>query len=559
LTIFFSDAYTLTGGGTSDNCANNVTDTKIQMSTTSDWDTFGQIGFVSSKKAALNLLPFQKDDPTDPANYLCEKITEYTCNTGSFLFDGLCYTLFPTPVNHAQADYNCQLLGGQILTIKSRKQQTFINAAFPANVAGYTQIWLDYRKITYSTSDASYRALDDTTFVFDSSGIDFTNVTPDLTDPSKNCVAMDVTQGDFNGWKTLSCFENASYICQQPQLISPALVRIIPDIQLLLPLDLYSGFMDLTMALRGNTGNMVAISTDSYLPSGLVGAAHFLGISDSYVLIDNVGILKNIRYQFGISISMWVYIDMIYDGETQVVIDARPECNTGSEIDEGFTLSLVNQLAQNIATITTNPTCAMLAQSAGTSTTTAQQQNISMVAKLCNYNVTTKCTNFISPTVFKIPVNQWIQIGFSYNAVSKRGSFFIGQNYGYYDKTSGSDVINGYFTFDSGNWLTNSSSVAVNAPIQIGSSKYDQKAFSGKISCLQWYEGPLTHPQFLYLKDCPVNVTYQGKSSLCPQGYDYYKKNCYKISLKAQDFATAEAYCTSTPGRKKVIKIYHLF
>jgi hypothetical protein len=524
------------------------------MSATNDLDTFGQLAFVSSKKAVLNLLAFQKNDPTDPGSYLCEKITEYKCGAGSVLFDGFCYTLFTTPVNHAQADYSCQLLGGQMLAVKSRKQQTFINAAFPSNVAGYTQIWLDYRKITNNISDAFFRGLDGTPFTFDSSGIDFTYANPDLTDPNKNCVVMDTTQGDFNGWKTLSCFENASYICQQPQIISPALVRIIPKMQLLLPFDLYSGFMDLTMPARGNIGNMVAISTDSHLPSGLVGAAHFLGSSDSFIRIDNVGNLKNIRYQFGISIAMWVYIDIIYDGETQVLIDARPECNTGAELDEGFTLSIVNQPAQNITTPTTNPTCSIIAQSSGPSATTVQQQNTVIVAKLCSYNFTTRCTNFISPTTFKIPMKQWVHIGFSYNAVSKLGSFFIDQNYGYYDKTTGSDVINKYFSFDSGNWLTNSSSVAVNAPIQIGSSKYDQKAFSGKISCLLWYEGPITHPQFSYLKECPVNVTYQGKSTICPPGFDYYKGNCYKISSKAQDFATAEAYCTSTPGKNFAVE-----
>jgi hypothetical protein len=512
---------------------------------------FGKIGFVSSKKAVLILFPFQKTDPTEPVNYLCEKITEYTCNNGSMLFDGLCYTLFTTTVSHAQADYNCQQQGGQLLKIQSRKQQTFINAAFPANVTGYAKIWLDYRKMTYSTSDAAFRALDDKPIVFDSSGIDFTYDVPNLSDPNKNCVVMDATQGDFNGWKTVSCFENASYICQQAQLISPSLVRIMPTTQLLLPLDLHSGFMDLAKAVRENRGNLVAISTDTYLPSGLVGAAHFLGTIDSYLQIDNAGNGKNVRSQFGISVSMWIYIDLIYDLETQVLIDARPDCTTGSEVDEGFTLSIVNQLAPSIATLTTNPTCSELALLNEPSTTTALQQDVVLVAKLCNTNFTTKCTNFISPTAFKLPTKQWTQIGFSYNAVSKLGSFFIDKNYGYYHRASGQDVIDGYFKFDSGTWLTNSSSVAVNAPIWIGSSKYDHKAFSGKVSCLQWYEGPLIHPQFADLKECPVNSTYPGKATLCPAEFVFYKKNCYKISSKPEDFVTAEVLCTSTSGSKK--------
>jgi Lectin C-type domain len=544
-----SDPPALVGGGTSDSCSNNISDTKIQMINAVSGDTFGQIGFVNPKQAVLNVAPFQKTDSTEATNYLCEKINEYTCNAGSFLFDGACYTLILNQLTHAQADYNCRLLGGQLLQIRNRKQQTFINAAFPAQTSGYVKIWLDYRKVTYNPADLSFRAADDTVFVFNSSGVDFTYSAPELNDPLKNCVAMDSTQGDFNGWKTLSCFENASFICQQPQVLSPSLVRIIPKIQLLLPLDLYSGFADLALSSRTNIANMVAISTDQYLPSGLVGAAHFLGNSDSVIRIDNGG-TKGIRSQFGISVSMWIYIDLMYDGETQVLIDARPDCISGSEVDEGFTLSLVKKYASSISSPPTNSTCSALSQMSVQSANTSVV-SVKLVAKLCTYNnSSTKCDNFISPSSYNIPVKQWTSIGFTYNAVSKLGSFFIGPNYGYYDKTVGSNVINGYFSYDSGNWLTNSSSVAVNAPIQIGSSKYGQStAFSGKLSCLQWYEGPITHPQFVYLSKCPVNNTYQGKSSLCPQGFEYYKKNCYKFATKAQDFATAEAYCTSPPGK----------
>ena len=527
----------------------------VQMApSTSSTGQFGQINFANPFKAFLNAVPFDKNDLSESTNYLCEKINEYTCNAGSFLFDGLCYTLIKNQVTHAQADRNCNLMGGQLLKIKNRKQHTFINAAFPPSSGQYSQIWLDYRKITYSTSDLSFRAIDDTTFVFDASGIDFTYAAPILTDSSMNGVVMDSSQGDFRGWRTVSCFQNASYICQQPQMLSPSLIRILPTKQLLLPLDLYSGFQDLTRSARTNIGSLVAISTDQFLQSGLVGAAHFLGRSDSFLRIDNVGSMKGIRYQFGISISMWIYIDIIYDGETQVLIDARPECITGSEVDEGFTLSLANTPVSSITSSASNPTCSSLSSASGGTATTTNNQNVVLVAKLCSYSTTTKCDTFISPSAYFIPIKQWTQIGFSYNAISKSGTFFIDQNYGYYDKISGVDALSRYFTYDSGNWLTNSSSVAVNAPIQIGSNKYQQtEAFAGKISCLQWYEGPIIQPQFLYLKQCPANMTYYpSKATLCPQGYEYYKKNCYKFSLRAQDFATAEAYCTSSPGDKKI-------
>ena len=515
-------------------------------------DHFGQICFTNPLKAYLQVTAFGNSDPTEPTNYLCEKINEYTCNNGSFLFEGLCYTLVKSLVTHAQADYNCHLMGGQILKIVNRKQQTFINAAFPASVLGYNHIWLDYRKITFNMSDLSFRAIDDSTFVFDSSGVDFTNTNdpPILDDPTMNCVIVNTTpEGEFNGWKTLSCLENASYICQQRQLLSPAFSRIIPSKELLLPLDLFSGFKDLVISQRANQGRLVAISEDKFLPSGLIGAAHFLGESDSFIRIDNVGQAKGIRYQFGISVSMFIYIDLIYDGETQVLIDARPDCLTGFEIDEGFTLSLTNAPVNSILTMSTNPKCADYLNVSGSNVTTSVNQAVVLVAKLCTYNVTTKCDKFVSPKAYYVPVKQWTHIGFTYNAVSKLGTFFIDEHYGFYNKLSGLDALSRYFTYDSANWLTNSSSVAVNAPIQIGSNKYQQSgAFSGKISCMQWYEGPLTQSQFLHLKQCPVNSTYLSKAALCPQGFEYYKKMCYKFSVKAQDFATAEAYCTSSPG-----------
>jgi hypothetical protein len=498
----------------------------------------------------LSVTSFAKNDPTTPSYFLCEKITDYTCPAGSFLFDGLCYTLFTNLVTQAQADRNCYLMGGQLLAVLSRKQMTFINAAFPSYDYGYNVIWLDYRKITYNLTDTVFRAIDDRNIVFsNSTGLDFTSTAPVLTDPNVNCVVMDASEGDFNGWRSISCFQNASYICQQSQLLAPSLRRIIPVLQLLLPLDLYSGFRDLVLMSRPNSGNLVAISADKYLPSQLAGAAHFLGKSNSYLHIDNGAPAKSINSQFGISVSMWIYIDVIYDFERQFLIDARPECNTGLETDEGFVLYLWNRQIEAFMLNYSIPLpCNM---STPFIVTTATTQNVHLAAKLCSYNTTTKCQVFFSPETYLVPVKKWTHVGFTYSAVSQRGTFFIDNNYGYYNGSTQSDSLSSYFSFDSLNWLTNSTSVAVSAPIRVGSRKYQQSgSFAGKMSCLQWYEGPLTQSQFLHLSKCPVNSTYSGIVSLCPIGFHYYKKNCYKFSPQPQDFSTAEAYCTSTPGCK---------
>ena len=542
----YLDSQALTGGGTSATCSDNVTSTSVQSSgsVTTATGQFGQLVFVNPLKAALKVFQFDKEDLGPFTSYLCEKITDYTCPRGSFLFDGFCYTLFSNPVTHAQADRNCGLTGGQLLAVKTRKQMTFLNAAFPSGT--YSMAWLDYRRNTYSTTDSPFRAIDDSTFVFDSSGIDFTAGSPLGT--TENCVVMSETQGAFNGWTTISCLQNASYICQKPQQLAPALIRILPVHQLLLPLDLHSAFRDLVMPARANHGYMVAISADQYLPSQLVGAAHFLGISNSYMQIDNTAPTKSFNAQFGISISMWIYIDMIYDGEHQFLIDARPECVTGSENDDGFSLFLYNGKGATAGLNTANPP-SLCSQVVTFASTAATKNEVHLVAKLCTYNTSSVCQGFASPDAYPVPVNRWTHVGFTYNAVSQKGTFFIDNNYGYFNSATNSDSLSTYFTYDTGSWLTNSSSAAVSSPIRLGSRKYQQQgSFAGKMSCLQWYEGPLTQAQFLYLSSCPVNSTYAGKAVLCPAGYHYYKKNCYKFSVQAEDFSTAEAFCTSTPG-----------
>jgi hypothetical protein len=531
----------------------------------SEPERFGKIAFIDNKKSFLQVSAFDKQDYSNATFFLCEKINEYTCNPGSYLFDGNCYTYITSKVSHAQADQMCHLMGGQILKIESRKQQTFINAALFLNGNSDSQIWLDYRKLTY-TSDYSFKAIDDTHFIFNSSGIDFTNQydPPNLDDSSRSCIVISYTpEGEFYGWQTMSCLDNASYVCQQEQLLSPTFLRTIPAKQLLLPLDLNSGFKDLVNPQRGNVANLVAISTEQFVPSGLVGSAHFLGRSDSFVQIDNVGSSKGIRYMFGLSVSMWIYIDLIYDGETQFLIDARPECVTGSEIDEAFTLFLMNSQPKNVMPPITGPSCSSLKNiSSQPLITTSVNQSAVLASKLCSYNVTTRCDIFFSPAAFPIPMKKWTHIGFTYNAVSKLGTFFVNNQFGYFDNSSKQDVLSKYFKYDSANWFTNASSVAINAPIQVASDKYQpSNAFSGRISCLQWYEGPITQSQFLYLKECPVNTTYPKKAALCPQGFEYYKKSCFKFSSKPQDFATAEAYCASFSGKLFMFSNfrYHLF
>ena len=92
---------------------------------------------------------------------------------------------------------------------------------------------------------------------------------------------------------------------------------------------------------------------------------------------------------------------------------------------------------------------------------------------------------------------------------------------------------------------------AVKGDIKIGGRKNVQdpsESFAGMISCLQMYEGFLVPSQVDFLRKCRVSHTYETKFKYCPDGFEYFKNQCFKISKTAVDFATAELQCTSEPG-----------
>lgn len=512
----------------------------------------GELIFQTDGSPQIMAHEFGKQDSTLAQNFLCEKDESWTCPDGFIMFQQLCYQLNINEMTQAEAEIVCNDNGGRLLHIETRMQHTFITAAFPPTVYKHNQTWLHIQKQTNGPLDIFYSGPNGI-FVFDF--IDYAS-NPQLDVPDENCVVMDATDASVvNAFKKVSCQQTASFICENQLILDPYYIKIMPEVQVLLPLDYVSGIEDLAYPDRQNYENLVALTEDIVLESGLIGSSHFMGNALSYIDIENSGVDKEMKSSFGISISMWVNLDenAIYDNEIQMLVDSRTECGDGSEVSEGFTMFLTKtMLSETLDPFTNNIGCGLLYNNSMLEFPMKLVMPLFEIrpsVELCSKQAdgTMLCTRIAASE--KITQGEWVHIGFTFNDISKKGTFFVGDTFGYLDLTVAENHQVEYFTFDTNGWW---SSNAVNEFIRIGSAKFQApqglKNFAGKISCLQIYEGPLTLAQFITLAKCPVGESYPKKAELCPADYDYYKGYCYKLSLKEEEFSTAEALCISPPG-----------
>ena len=559
----------------------------------------GEMIYKTDKSAKVKVYEFGLTDATVPGKYLCEKETDYICPQGFLLFQQLCYKLHQEEVEQAEAERVCVSYGGNLLKVQTGMQHTFIVAALNTN-SNFTKVWLTYQKQTQDPTENTYypTSVNDGPFMFDSI---FSSSTETNSDEI-NCVLMDSNDAEKYSWKKVSCHSKASFICENPLILNPELVRSIPKIQALLPLDELSGFTDLATATRINNVSLVSITSESVFKSGLTGAAYFMGYTESYIDVetkDNI-----LLTDFGISISMWVNIEKIFDNEVHPLIDGSEDCIDGTE-KPGFTMMLT-RAGSGLNIVAGAPSgCFDVfnnSKSDSISGTETDDIFVTVLARLCTIkdDGSLSCSTFSSSFNNPLSPETWHHIGFTFDDVENRGTFFVDETFGYTDITVSPATVhdNEYFTFDSKGWM----STAMNSFVRIGSLKnqapedkssgssggssgngsgnnvnggaptaapttvassnvpsgssggssgnsgYGKKHFNGLMSCLQIYEGPLNSVQFHHLASCPVPLNYQNKATLCPTGYDYYKQKCYKLSLSPQDFATAEAFCTSSPG-----------
>lgn len=519
---------------------------------------YGELVYKTDGTPLLMAHEFDKSDTSTPTNFFCEIDESWSCPEESILFHKQCYKHYAEEMTHAEAENLCLINGGKLLEVSDRMEHTFVTAAFPTSEYNHQSIWLNFQKQTNNPNDDLYYAPGQLLhFEFEStSSVDFTSSDqPNVVD--ENCLILDATDTAYvHSLKKVSCSQNSSFICENPLQLASHYVNIMPEIQVLMPLDAFSGIKDLAYPARQNYESLLAITEDVTIESGVNGYSLFAGDPWSYIEIENTGLNKEMKSTFGISVSMWIFPGgfSMFDGEIQMLIDTRESCDNQDKVSEGFTMFLTKtQLTHTVTPQVYADGCGLVYNNSMTETPATSidpSHYIRLTVELCSKedDGSILCSQFSSSEFLNPGV--WQHVGFTFDDVSKKGTFFVDETYGYIDLSDASIHKVEYFSFDTNGWW---SQYAVNTYLRIGSAKFQadqgQKNFAGRISCMQIYEGPLNLAQFITTKKCPVGDAYPNKASLCPEGFDHYKGYCYKYSENKDDFSAAEAFCTSPPGK----------
>merc|ERR1712020_777018 len=96
-----------------------------------------------------------------------------------------------------------------------------------------------------------------------------------------------------------------------------------------MPLDEVSGLRDHDRRARQISPSLVALTNQVNKHSGLQGSAVFLGSTDSFVDISNLA--GDIVVKMGLTVLMWLKVEVMSDGDIRYLLDARASCLTGQE------------------------------------------------------------------------------------------------------------------------------------------------------------------------------------------------------------------------------------
>ena len=517
---------------------------------------YHELVFAQNQQARLKGHKFEKTDNSVAQSYLCEKDTDWMCQNGSMMFQEHCYTMVEAPASLATADNKCQQMGGKVVEVETRMHMNFLQGWLENTDFTYTHIWLGIAQV--GNGNLNYKGYEDTSQAFDftSTGLDFAT-SPLSAVPGAKCVAM--SKADNHLWVRRSCYDESSYICQTRQLAHQNQIETLYPPLFILSFDESIGIKDYLNHKRPVTESLVAITEDGNDQSNLVGAAHFLGLDSSYVEVDTSSGYET-PVEFGISISMWVNVHSMLDGERQWLVDGSGSCTTGAEKDHSFMLFLEKSgnvsSGDNSNFSLADPCLDLISGNGSLGTAPISGSTLKLVAILCNgpSDGTGSCHMFTSPESIGISENTWNYFGFMYDLLNNTGSFVINDTFGYQDIENGLPRVSEYFTYDTKNWLMTD---AIKGPIRIGSRKFQPPAtaptgaesLAGKMSCVQMYQGALTPSQMFQQKRCPVVDSHPAKFLNCPFGFQYYRGYCFLLSLKEKDFANAEYDCISRSGR----------
>lgn len=536
---------------------------------------YGVFQFTSNKTAEIKFESFTKTDSETERGYLCEKETAWTCTEGFTLFQETCYRFHGAEVPLGTADQRCVKEGGRVTEVDTRLHATFLSAWLEQY--SYQAVWLGHRRHTttiLTAEDTIYTSVSGEQLKEDGLVVaDFqaTSGTPD--GPADDCLVMDRREGGHSGWRTEDCSNKASYVCQVDQMLSRGNIVAIPATpEILMPLDLVTGFRDYNIRKRKIIVSNVAITYAASLGNMLQGASHFSGRPESYLQI--IPSTDRITTKYGLTVATWVYLDAIVVGDRQFILDASGPCTLGTEKYQSFLL----WIEKSVPTPSGSP--APAPEPCGAITTTnpgaggtwhgGPQEYIKLKALFCDgplEGVTPvkdgTCSTFESAKSMPLTEEQWHHVGFSYDTFTKKGTFMIDQMFGYQGE-GGKSMEGKHFIYNSSvstaqSWLGEGSQGGFEGPIRIGSRKYSKErswsGLVGRLSCLQLHSGGLSPAQVHHLASCPLDPAYLREME-CPLGYQLFKNHCYRVSPREKTFAAAELDCSSGNGEVSVVVKY---
>ena len=478
---------------------------------------FASFEFTASKVAQLEFSTFQKGDSATDKGYLCEKETEWSCPDPDWvLFQELCYKFNPENVTLGSADHECKKEGGVVAQVDTRLHATFLNAWLEQY--NFTKIWLGHRRHTTTTGSG-----EDTVYTSVTGGElaagglmvgDFQAAGGTADVASHDCLLMDSSEGDHNGWRTASCSEFASYVCQvEQQLSEEKLLGLPPLPELLMPLDLISGFGDYHVNKRRANVSNVAITYSDSPENNLRGAAQFTGRPDSYIqLIPPTKDDEKVVTKFGITISAWVFLDKLDLEDRAVILDASGGCTAGTEQYNSFQLWIEKSRPVASGTGISPPESCASITTIGPDSGGGADEYIKVKAILCDGPVVGvspiqagNCATYESASSMPLTERKWEYVGFSFDIFTRKGTFVINKMYGYQGT---GPMESQHFTYSSSlitadSWFGEGSLSGFEGPLRVGSKKYQKpgswSSLVGKLSCLQIHSGGLSPAQVFSL------------------------------------------------------------
>ena len=509
--------------------------------------SFGQLVFTGPKQAKLKLVNHGAGKQTwTDESYLCEKDDLWTCPDGYIMFQEQCYKLLSDQMSFAEAERSCIIEEkGKVVEFHTYHHQTFVDQWITSESLAVTEFWVGQRRKTLGDSDNAYKDLKENVHPIPVLG----------AGSDQHCVVVSTATNQYTG---KICKDTASVICQRSQQVTQDILDTLLPAQLFLPLDGVLGFSDYIHKSRQATYENMAITNEANTHSGLQGSVQFMGDANSYIAVEKGEIVVDT----GITVLLWIKVETMNDGDIQYLMNG-PNClpDASDTSSHTFTMFLEKAAAGSQGDDDTFDMSTECDNSPPTVTRAASGNIITVNAVLCSgpLELGGSCKKFKSMERTPVQMNTWTFVAFTYDKMNKTGTFFIDDVYGYFDIPNGINVESEYFIYDTGNWLLTS---PIGSEITIGGKTAGpgsvQEFFIGQMSCLQMYEGGMMPSLIHHLKPCPVaEKKYDGRMTLCPKNYYYFKKNCFQVPRYSKVFGEAEYDCVRQSDDNFTITLGH--